>query len=496
MQCLKDDKQEEYEMQNRTLRITSRQAIAMLISLALMILSMVFYSLSSASSMPFSASVIVSFVYAIISYLLILYSMYHVTKRIDFFFLFVVLSFPFMFGRHIIYILDMVPIGREAFRTVLSNEAYIQTSYYCIAAISAMFFGYLLVKKKKATIDEMRKTKQSINERKAKTLYKVCLVFAAISIVPYIITSINDIEVTRLYGYGYRIVEGTANETNVITILSGLQLPALIGMLISREKKEWVSIALLIFYFVVYTFTGSRINTFCYIILFVYLYLYWGRRFKKKIKLGRIVIVGVVVAFIFSIISSTRSLTHEMTVSNAVIESASNIWKSNPFSSILYETGNTYIATSAVVQHCPGDVPYIWGISYICSFIYIIPNSFTGNFVGNYTFTDEAIAHYLTAYGGVGSSYVAEAYYNFGAVGGLIALVIIGFIWGKICAKTEKAILSGNPVLFYLYCQLFIAMVFMVRSDMVYRLRPFAWYTIPIVVITMLLQKGNKGNES
>lgn len=482
-------------MRDRTHKYSSWQTIAMFLSFAIMILSLLLYYLSSSSSIDFMIRVSVSFLYALASYILILYTMYQISKRIDFFFLFVVLSFPFMFGRHIIYILDMVPTGREAFRSVLLDDAYIQTSYFSIAAICALYNGYLLVRKKRASIDELRKQKSSIDINKSKTLYRVSLVIALISIVPYIITSINDIRVTRLYGYGYRIVEGTANETGILTILSGALLPALIGMLISRKEKEWFSIVLLVLYFALYTFTGSRINTFCYIVLFIYLYLYWGRRLKKKIKFGKIILATLVVAFAFSIISSTRSLTHEMTVANAVLESAFSIWKNNPFSSILYETGNTYTATAAVIQHCPQDIPHIWGMTYLCSFIYIIPNAFTGNFVGNYTFTDEAIAHYLTAYGGVGSSYAADAFYNFGAIGGLIALIIIGYIWGYVCSKTERAILRGNPIIFFLYCQLFVAMVFMVRSDMVYRLRPFVWYTVPIVAITMLVKKGSRRNE-
>ena len=65
-------------------------------------------------------------------------------------------------------------------------------------------------------------------------------------------------------------------------------------------------------------------------------------------------------------------------------------------------------------------------------------------------------------------------------------------MWGKLCSKTEKAILVGNPVKFFMCCQFFIAIVFMVRSDLVYRLRPFVWYTIPIIIITDLLYKRDK----
>ena len=61
----------------------------------------------------------------------------------------------------------------------------------------------------------------------------------------------------------------------------------------------------------------------------------------------------------------------------------------------------------------PEKIKTAGGETYLAGLLYIFPNGLTGNAYLQSKSVDEVFSPYLTSYGGVGSSFIAEAYYNF-----------------------------------------------------------------------------------
>jgi len=426
---------------------------------------------------------------AIVIYCYIIISAFSLIKRIDLFQIFLFSSFFFFFGRHILLLFNSVPTDGTLFKSVISEETYISTGFFIIEAMLCVHIGYLLIGRSFVGKSEIYKNNVDILQKENDALKWSGWVFFAITVLPYLSMSIKNIRDTFIYGYGYRITELSKESATFVSIVSGAMLPALMAIYITKRKQSKLPIILLGIYFALYTLSGSRINTFCYLLSFIYLYIYW-RDSHKAISWKKIFILVSIFAFSFSVVSNARGITSSTANMPDLLRTAvSNVWNNNPITSALYEMGNTFVATAGVLQFCPSDVPHLKGVSYICNFIYIIPNAWTNNFTANFLFTDDAISGYLVPYGGVGSSFVAEAYYNFGR-SGLIIILLIGIIWGLLCKKTEEYLLRGNVIKFFLSIGFFITIIFMVRSDLVYRFRPFVWDWVSLAGLAYLISKS------
>lgn len=467
-------------------KINKNQMRHLIVSSLLIIGLVLVQFVIEASNIDFNTSINISLVFAIGIYAYIIAFNYLLISRINLYLIFIILSFPFLYGRHVLHLLNMAPDGANLFKTVISESAYITTSFFCIQCILCVNIGYLLVKNKKMSFSEIREFSINTTDQGDKYLYMIGFIVMAISAVPFIKEQGNAIQTTLLYGYGYRIIEGSKESASLNSIVSAAFLPAIIAMFLSKKKKDVLPTILLVIYFTLYMLAGSRINTFCYISLFLYYYMINTKKKIKYYKLAPFIIIFVV---IFPIVSSMRGTANFSLSAESFGAALDSIWNNNLLASIFYETGNTFIATAGVIDFCPRYFPHLGGMSYICAFIYILPNAFTGGFTKQYTFTDEAVSKYLVSYGGVGSSFAAEAYYNFGYLGAFLILILIGTLWGQVSKQYENAFLEHNVYKLFLYTQIYIVIIFMIRSDLVYRIRGLVWYTIPILILAYSCKK-------
>lgn len=196
----------------------------------------------------------------------------------------------------------------------------------------------------------------------------------------------------------------------------------------------------------------------------------WKRyHFQDKHKLPKAVIMGaLIIVFILNpLISSTRKsglsvsnlLTGSFGVSDALLELGQQL---NPFSIILYalEQGVTsfkYGMTFIVPTISILSLNLIWGTS-------VYNNSINYN----PTLLLNSLGHY-----GRGFSFIAEFYYNFGLVGMIICMLLIGRYMGK----RENYTFSKRKLLFYFQ----IMPLFMVIS------RNIFGYNILIIVFACIL---------
>ena len=297
----------------------------------------------------------------------------------------------------------------------------------------------------------------------------------------------RNIYLTFTVGYGERMLNESyrvSGINNTLGILASFMVPALLALFISRNKEQKWIVYIMAIYMLLYTLSGSRINT---MILLVGIF-YIQNTFFSKIDIKKIIKYSAaifILFFVFSMVSSVRTNINETSsLPKVVAESSKDIMENNVIIATLAETGYTFLATATVVDNCPYPEPYQYGISYLSGIIYVIPNGLTGNIYNKIGSTDENFKRYLNTYGsGIGSSFIAEAYWNFG-YGSLVLMIAFGFILGKLSLSVEEAMQNYDYFKIFLLMYAFITIVFYVRSDTRTFFRNFIWFGLPFVAVS------------
>ena len=99
--------------------------------------------------------------------------------------------------------------------------------------------------------------------------------------------------------------------------------------------------------------------------------------FKKLLKYG---VYAIIILLIFSTISARVSTGSSMSNGSSVIkDSIAQVIDNNVIVSSISEAGATFCSTAVVVNRCPSDVEYKYGMSYVRAIAYLLPNGMTGN---------------------------------------------------------------------------------------------------------------------
>ena len=316
-----------------------------------------------------------------------------------------------------------------------------------------------------------------------------------ISIVPTIIILINNMMTTVSFGYGelFQTEYYTRGGfDNIIKFLSLYTVPSLYMLLISYKGSNKVKYIVLAFclYIVLYLMSGSRLSAVLILSTLILIKHLWFNPItkKKSISYG---FLGFFLLILLSLISSIRnSLYLASDPFNLIVEAFNNIWTANPFFVAIEEAGFTFLATACVVTYCPSDEPYNYGISYLNGLFALFPNLFWDIHPAS-TNTDIIFKGYLTSYGGIGSSFIAEAYYNFGEFS-LLIMPIFGWLLGYLCHQTKIAVKFHSSMLFYICMYTSSFVLFYVRSDTISFFRNFVYFAIVPCFFAKILTSKNK----
>ena len=420
-------------------------------------------------------------------------------KEFDFYAILIVITFVFMFGQHFLYWLNIYPKDMIILTDRVHSEALYDTGFLVCFSIIAMNIGYLLINPPKTVRDSLYQ-KSFDDERCRFCLYKAGKVFFFISLVPTLIELVTNIYLTFTVGYAERLTNSEYKRsgiTNITGIISGFMIPAIIALFISRKPKQKWPVIVLVGYTILYTLSGSRINTMILLVSTLYIQNKFFTKLNKK-RIALYLVAAIIVMFAFSVVSSARKNIGIGKDNFSMIQSSiDEIAENNPIVSALSEAGYTFEATSAVIDNCPNNKPYNKGLSYISGLLYIIPNGFTGDFYNSIaSSTDDTFKGYINAYGsGIGSSFIAEAYWNFGYVS-LLLMIVFGCFIGKICSKIDVAIKTKDYSIIYICLYVLITITFYVRSDTRTFYRNFIWFGLPVLLLYRNYYKEYSLNEN
>lgn len=474
---------------SQRIKINSNKLLCLIINICLLLIVELLKKIVLGSNMVLNTQYSLVFIIALMIYSYIILSAYNRKKRVDPYIIFIIVSFFFFYGQHALVFLNVQRDDISILQGRIQDYYLIKTGYTILQCIILTYIGYVLLHINKNYTKVNRDCKQFLED---KSLYMTAFIVFLTSIIPTILYLYSNIMITLTKGYGYRIVENSnqiESSKDIFFLISRFMLPSLIAMYVSCKKKDEKKIMLIIvLYLILYTLSGSRIESFCSLCTIIYIIVSKGNKnFKKNIF--KYLIIVLLVIFVFTIISDVRSsIATNGDILNQLANSVNNIWNDNFIFAALRETGYTYAVTACVFQYCPSSIAHLNGMSYISSIVYILPNFMTKGFTGKYVFVDDAFSSLMSSYGGIGSSFIAETYYNFGSFT-FIFMIIIGMLWALLTNKIEVALDKNKAITYFNWVYLFRIFIFTVRSDMVYNFRVFFWYVLPISIIAYIAKK-------
>ncbi|HFU4369909.1 TPA: O-antigen polysaccharide polymerase Wzy [Streptococcus suis] len=427
--------------------------------------------------------ILISIVFVLFSYYCIFQVLWKTYQSINFIFIFILLSFPFAYGQHVVALFDSNYFFRfQTFHILdgrLQDSSIINATYFIIVFLILLTVGYILSNtyyKKQIIVNE-----SGLMAGNSIVIF-ISLIFLLISIYPAFKEVIAQYNLSRQISYLVRRqLESQENYYELLGVgtielyLGKWFLPSIYMLLITFHeiKMRILPYSILLVYSAIYMLTGSRF-TLLKIILVVFLIEYiWHKSITiRQIKYLPIVLIPIIVSF--SIISSLRG-DSGVTLDD-FFTNASLYINGSPLSATLWETGITFTSVSNVFDKVPSVVPFFVGKSYLGAILVCLPAFLRFGFTDNNVFTISSTfspLYYGTKGFGYGSSIYAEQFYNFGYFA-LIVAIFLGIIIGKLEKKMFLYQKQRNLSQFLLIIFILGELIYSVRNDL---------YAIPRTVL-------------
>lgn len=424
-------------------------------------------------------------VYAGIVYLCLLIQSFRRTASLSFYFLILGISFPFFFGRQIVD-----GFGLEMDRTMLSNnwmstDILWHASITVLLAVLILHIGYSLFAQKRETVP-----KEEVRGRWEKSFSYVALRKAGLFVlvliaIPTLVYLLQNIQLTSEVGYGTRISDSQFRRSglsNAFGIVAAFAAPVLLANFITRKEGERWQLVVTGVYMILYMMQGSRISVFVLLVTFIYVWYLCFSKCTPSKALAQVMLILISVAVIFSAISFVRA-----SIESTGGDIFSALAERNVLAEALAEAGQTFSVTAKVIDSVPESIPQANGVTFFSGFVYILPNGLTGNYYASVPSVDEVFAQQLVQYGGVGSSFIAEGWYNFGCWS-MILFFGYGVLLAKMQNAAERFYRKGSCAAFFACCSCFMFIAFYIRSDTRTFLRNFFWTVLPLIVVQQAVQ--------
>lgn len=253
-----------------------------------------------------------------------------------------------------------------------------------------------------------------------------------------------------------------------------------------RRKRATVLLMVTLLYKCFMMVSGSRAESFCFIIILVYIYIF----INKDIKISKLVIyffIGYIALAFIMTIGDLRSVAFQSV--SVFWESFLLNMKAGFLSDMFGEFGSAFTTLVKTINDTPGKIDYGYGLSYVSGMVSIIPT-----LVNKIPILSDTVV-YITQYSNVstfGGAFLGEAYYNFGWFG-LVVIPIVGKIVGWITGSLENLktnkIISKNTVLSLMFAVSMLPYIRGYFSDMSQKI---IWLTV-IMYFVVRCVRGRKG---
>lgn len=401
----------------------------------------------------------------------------------------ILLAFLFYFGQYYCY--PFVFDSRwSLFAGVRDSIIIVQCFFYSLECISIISFFYSI------SYNKYRKTQWITNysPNRVKELNLVTRYFAlliiSVCVIPALAFKAYAVYLGVHYDYATMKVmtgRGMHGWIKIVSYFVGWLMPACYMLIISTNKRieQRMATALMLIYVALVLGSGSRyeaLEVICAYILIVR--FYYKKSVKKMIPIISITVILTLVVFSISRLERV----------------AGGSYKSLGLGSVLYVfLGDSAPAASinyAVMEYEQRFHDYMYGESYFNGVVSALISPIRhALFPDIFLDIGDKFSNYLGVYTtSLGSSLIAEAFYNFGWYSLITVMPITGFLFGILVSAHNKYYESNIPSYrLSMYIYLCTMMVFAIRSDMATIIRTYIVYAIfPIIVIRIIVALNRK----
>jgi oligosaccharide repeat unit polymerase len=312
----------------------------------------------------------------------------------------------------------------------------------------------------------------------------------AISLPLSVLTAVGSLSVVMSGGYIALYQQNAAIGIDAAPkLVADFLIPAAILILAASRQRGvgvWVALGVIGANAAVQLFLGYRAFAIWPLLAGVWAYHRLVRPLPRFLLLGTAAFLMFVV---FPLVPVTRN------ISGSDRDSAAVLWESyrsidNPMISTISEIGGTMQTVAYTIDLVPAVRPFDGGVGYLYALTTVVPNVFgqgvhpaTGHASHEWLAwaVDPAIA---SEGGGLGYSFIAEAFLNFGWLGAPVAMGVIGFGLATLFLWADR---TGDRLNIALAAILLAFLSHFARGESTDIIRPFVWYGLgPYIVIATL----------
>ena len=436
---------------------------------------------------------------ATICFMFMFYSWFKVANILNYYTIFLASCFVFYYGQYVVYFITGENITR--WMSITSNfpeNTMNETAMFILRCVLILHIAVLLFfnSGKAKRVDCIRReigSDKLYKETKHLKAHRLASgIFFCITYIPAMLIGVfkaaltSTLNYSDLLGYNVHIFGNPVDQ--ILRLLASFAIAAFIYVIISNRGSRLLKIytILILLYIGVYYLSGSRLRVTLFILIAVLIY---NDLFNKisKMQAFMMIPIAIITLLVIGGIGATRSSFSTYGSMQGIINGIfQNFKENNIFISLLNEFGMTAVVITNVLVHCPNPIGFLWGKSYVFSLLYILPGFiWDEEAMLQVIDTDTAFHGYINKYSGVGSSFIAEAYYNFG-----YGSYIIVFIYGLFLAVIMNRLLEGNykkdviksSMVYYVLA----LVLFSVRSDLYNLLRESLYAFIIIKILYMI----------
>ncbi len=290
--------------------------------------------------------------------------------------------------------------------------------------------------------------------------------------------------VSIVLDYGYIWLYRRDDSASVVWALTGLLVPGILFVLAAAKETRWMQafcVILAALYAGVHLFLGSRATVVISGVAFAWVF----ERSIHRLPRALIVALCMIGLLAISFVRETRGASGRSRLTmDGQIEALSKL--QNPVVSALSEMGYSLTTVTHTLSLVPASRDFDYGTSYLYAASTIVPNLGWDVHPGKahgllsdwlVQTVEPAVA---ASGGGLGYSFIAEAYLNFGWVGGPICLALVGFAFTRLFLMAD----NGDPARHALVASFLASFLVFARGESATVVRGVVWYAlIPYLLV-------------
>lgn len=407
---------------------------------------------------------------------------------------FIIAATIFNAGCAFLYLVGLNTAGLMILDFSFPADVTLQTLLLIFLCLAAFHFGALLHAGSRQTplFPDRHTTPQA--SPSAEEIQFVGWALILVSALPTALQLKQAISVVRTSGYFglYQLDYATGLQAGTQFLSSFIVPGALVLLAGSRDARRGriVSGIVVAMYALIQLFLGARYPAIAPVIAYA---LLWHRTIRP---LPRALTIGAAI-FLFGIVFPIVGSTRDKLADDPYAPQAAPLSSASPFTGVLAETESTTATIADTLTLVPSVRPFDHGTQYFYAASTLIPNLFwdlhpaTRHGLAGDWVTQIVDPGFAAAGGSLGYSFIAEAYLNWGWIGGPIFLGIIGFFfaqlvyWGCSAAAPARMAAVASFLTF---------IIFWSRGESINIVRPLVWYAlVPYLMILFVASMERRG---